>query len=247
MTRLAANSLRRVGLLIWCACLLALVLLWVCPVTYRMNRAAMISLLVALWAGAFWLWKSKWAKAACLGLLGLAGLAAILPGSKPESSRLRADYVRALRSYEGTSYVWGGENRFGIDCSGLVRRGLIDASLRNGFSTLNLALVRQSFSMRWYDCSAKALMEECRNQTRRLFRAESIQKLDHSKILPGDFAVTADGVHTLAYIGESVWIEADPGARKVIVVNAHENVGWLRLPVHIMRWRVFDTDNNTTL
>ncbi|MBI3986575.1 MAG: C40 family peptidase [Lentisphaerae bacterium] len=33
--------------------------------------------------------------------------------------------VQCLRRYEGTLYVWGGENRRGIDCSGLVRKKVI--------------------------------------------------------------------------------------------------------------------------
>jgi NlpC/P60 family len=237
---LSEGGMRRIALVIWCVCFLALVALWACPVVYRLNRAAMILLFILLWAGALWLWKARWVKAVCLGLLTIATLITLLPGSNPDPARLRADYVDGLKRYEGTPYVWGGENRLGIDCSGLVRRGLIDASLREGIACFNPGLIRQSFAMRWYDCSAKALMEEYRAQTHHLFRVESIQTLDHSRILPGDFGVTANGVHTLAYLGDSLWIEADPGPHKVVVVNAKEDVGWLRLPVQIMRWRIFE-------
>ena len=56
---------------------------------------------------------------------------------------LRQKYVDSLVRYEGTKYVWDGENRLGIDCSGLVRKGLIDAAVRAGISTWNPRLIRR--------------------------------------------------------------------------------------------------------
>ncbi|MFN2599036.1 MAG: NlpC/P60 family protein, partial [Pyrinomonadaceae bacterium] len=50
---------------------------------------------------------------------------------------MRRAYIASLESYEGTRYVWGGENSRGIDCSGLVRRGLINADFHEGVVTAN--------------------------------------------------------------------------------------------------------------
>jgi hypothetical protein len=242
-----SGGVRRILLLVWQICLVFLILFWLFPVTYRSNRLLIVLLITLVWAGALWLWNAKWLRVGSVGLLTVIVLAIFLPGRIPEPNAFRSDYVKALKKYEGTTYVWGGENRFGIDCSGLVRRGLIDASLKKGVVSVNPALVRTSFSMRWYDCSAKALMEEYRGQTRRLFSANSIQALDHSKLLPGDFAVTSTGVHTLAYLGNESWIEADPGPHRVLIVNAKENNGWLKIPVELMRWKIFETNPQSTL
>ena len=129
--------------------------------------------------------------------------------------------------YINAPYLWGGRTPFGIDCSGLVRRGLIDASFKEGVTTANPGLIRRSFLMRWFDCSARALQEEYREQTHRLFPVRSIQQLDHATLEPGDFAVTADGVHTLAYLGDKTWIEADPGVGRVIKVRAQAENAWI--------------------
>ena len=60
---------------------------------------------------------------------------------KVDVQSLRSKYILAVQGYEGTPYVWGGENRMGIGCSGLVREGLIQANLQQGITTLNPTLV----------------------------------------------------------------------------------------------------------
>lgn len=236
--------IRRIVLMLWRIFLIVTIFLWLHPVSYRTTRAAIILLVLFMWGSSLWLWgKRKWFKILWFSLVALGGVIAILPMRKPNVSQLRSDYVASLKKYEGTLYVWGGENKFGIDCSGLVRRGMIDATLKEGVFRIDPGLVRESFLMRWYDCTAQSLMEEYRNKTVKLFPAESIASLDHSKLLPGDFAVTSSGLHTLAYIGDSQWVEADPGPHRVVIVKSSDDVGWLKMPVQLMRWKVFVTDN----
>ena len=219
--------------------------LWLHPVSYRSTRAAIVCLILFIWGATLVLWwRSKPVRIVALGVASVVILVIVWPGRLPNTARLRSNYVNSLVAYEGTKYVWGGENRLGIDCSGLVRRGLIDASLSEGMRTANSGLIRQSFLMRWFDCSARALGEEYRQQTRRLFTASSIQQLDHTKLEPGDFAVTVGGVHTLAYIGDKTWIEADPGPGRVVKIHATEENGWLKMPVDVMRWRTFEPPND---
>jgi hypothetical protein len=68
----------------------------------------------------------------------------------------------------------------------------------------------------------------------------SINELDHTKIAKGDFAVTRDGVHTLAYTGNNIWIEADPTYGKVMEVKVPNlNIIWFKVPVLIVRWKQF--------
>jgi cell wall-associated NlpC family hydrolase len=141
--------------------------------------------------------------------------------------------------------VWGGENRLGIDCSGLVRQGLIQANLQQGITTLNPDLVRQGMAMWWFDLSALALRDGERGWTQRLFRSASINAIDRQQLLPGDLAATVDGQHILAYIGRDRWIEADPGYHKVMIemVPDSDNL-WFRVPVYVLRWHQLDRESN---
>src|SRR5262249_44726308 len=143
-------------------------------------------------------WRKKIVRAVCLALGLLAGALCFLPGRAADPASLRAGYVASLQGYEGTLYVWGGETHLGIDCSGLVRCGLIEANLKRGIFTANPALIRQSFALWWHDCSARELGEGYRGKTRLILETPSLNALDHSRILPGDIAVTDSGVHTLA-------------------------------------------------
>ncbi len=159
-----------------------------------------------------------------------------LPGWEIDRGRLQGLYVKSLTVYEGTSYIWGGENRLGIDCSGLVRRGLIDANLQLACLTLNPRPFRTACALWWYDCSAAALLNEYRQWTRPLFTAESINAIPASRLHPGDIAVTSGGAHVLAYLGGNTWIEADPSFQKVIKVKTPAQNPWFLHPVHIIQW-----------
>lgn len=226
---------------VWSIALLIVFLLWLYPIGQRSLRLTQMVFLAVVWGGALALWRRRrWVRYVYFVLLVLLAAILFLPGRAANPENLRTRYLASLSAYEGTTYVWGGENRLGIDCSGLVRRGLIDAQWKEGIATINPELIRQSFALRWNDCSARALLHEHLQQTRCVLASPSIRELDHSKIRPGDFAVTADGVHVLAYLGEKTWIEADPGAGKVIRLQAGDDNAWLRVPVEILRWRCLE-------
>ncbi len=121
-----------------------------------------------------------------------------------------------------------------------MRKGLITANFQQGFLTLNPNLLRTGFWLWWYDSSAAALKDEYRNYTKKLFFSNSINAIDYKKIHSGDMAVTEDGVHILAYLGDKVWIEADPIYKKVIKVSIPETDNpWFNTPVYILRWQQF--------
>jgi hypothetical protein len=121
----------------------------------------------------------------------------------------------------------------------MVRRGLINANIKTGLSTLNQSLIRAAFVLWWNDCSARALRDEYHGFTTRLFQAKSINSITPATLSPGDLAVTSDGTHVLAYLGDSTWIEADPSVMKVITVLTPSDNMWFNVPVHIMRWNQF--------
>ena len=212
------------------------------PIRFGSLRALVFAVVV------FWcvlslalLWPHKVLRLCGVGLAGLAALFLLAPGRAVDAPRLRESYVRSLINYEGTTYVWGGENARGIDCSGLVRRGLIDANWKTGLATFNPAPVRRAVAMWWFDCSAKALKESYRGWTKTISTTPSLNALDYETLQPGDIAVTSNGVHTLAYIGDATWIEADPKAWKTIRVRVPSETGWFRMPVHLLRWRQLES------
>lgn len=237
---------RKIGFVIWLMMFALLLLAHWFPIRFGMLRFALVADTLALWLGALWLfWLNKLVRGVLL--LGLLGLAIIIfaPAKPQNPQALRAQYVRALQSYEGTRYIWGGESKRGIDCSGLMRCALIDANTQQGWSTLNASAIRAAFSMWWNDSSAKAMKEEYRGLTRLLFTSPSINQIainqpEYSALEPGDIAVTSSGVHVLAYIGNQTWIEADPNevvGNRVIKVQTPTKNAWFHTPVHIMRWR----------
>ena len=228
--------------LLWTAALGFFIALVLYPVSNRATRVGSALLLLVIWAGLMaLLWKQRWVR---FGLFAVAALSAaflILPARNRDSDALRRDYVTGLQHYEGTKYVWGGESPRGIDCSGLIRRGLIDSMFCQGIRSFDGGLVRTALSLWWNDCSAKALGEQHDNLTEHLLDVPSINALDHSKLLAGDIAVTSDGQHVMAYLGDNRWIEADPNAGRVITVSVPSSDNhWFRVSMKIMRWKIFE-------
>ncbi len=238
---------RRQIYLLWCLALFLLVVLTIQPISYSIMRMTIVVLIAAIWLGVIYLW---WRRVAIrIGAFASAVIIAVfllLPGRPIDVEALRSVYIDSLQTYIGTKYVWGGENRLGIDCSGLVRQGLIQANLQQGITTLNPGLVRQGMAMWWFDLSALALRDGERGWTQRLFRSTSINNIDRQQLLPGDLAATVDGQHILAYIGGDRWIEADPGYHKVMIemVPNSDNL-WFRVPVYVLRWHQLDREGNS--
>lgn len=236
-----ALKTRRVQWLLWLSALGFLVALALFPVSYRITRLAILALTFVIWFGLLALvWQRRPLRFLLLGTTVLATAFLALPSRRlPPAEVLRDDYVAGLQRYNGVTYYWGGESSRGIDCSGLIRRGLIDALLRRGVRTFDAGLVRRAISLWWNDCTAKALGEQHLGLTIRLLDTPSLNALDHSKVLPGDLGVTSNGVHIMAYIGDHRWIEADPGAGRVITVTAPSTENpWFHGPMNIVRWSI---------
>ena len=216
------------------------VAIWLYPVSNVETRSAGIVVLGVLWFGLVaLLWRSRSLRVAILAFTVIAGLFMALPGrSHPDIEKLRSAYVTGLRRYEGDKYYWGGESPKGIDCSGLIRRGMIDGLFLHGLQTMDAGLVRHAIWVWWNDRSA-ADFGSGKDMTTRQFTVKSINDLDSSRLLPGDLAVTANGAHIMAYLGSNTWIEADPGLHKVISETAPANDnGWFQTRMNIVRWNI---------
>jgi hypothetical protein len=238
---------RRVAVLAWRVGLCAWLTLTIWPVTYGSTRLAQCVLFGGLLAGALMLWwRPRWIRWSLLGLVVAAVVLFCAPGRKADGRALKLRYVRELHRFEGTRYVWGGENRLGIDCSGLARRALIHALWKEGLKTANPALMRSAAKLWWRDASARALAAEYDGQTRRIGEFGSISEIDDVRLRVGDLAVTADGVHVLVNVGQGEWSEADPDEKKVLVLKAKEEAekpnSWLKVPVTLVRWRMLLED-----
>ncbi|MEA3209623.1 MAG: hypothetical protein QOE70_2680 [Chthoniobacter sp.] len=227
--------------LLWLAGLGFFVALALFPVSYRITRLAGLALAFGVWFGFIALvWRQRVLRFALVGVTLLVAGFLVLPArGRPPAEVLRGDYLAGLQRYEGVTYYWGGETGRGIDCSGLIRRGLIDALFCRGLRTAEAGLVRRAISLWWDDCSASALGDGHRGLTARVLETPSVNALDHSRIVPGDLAVTTSGIHIMAYLGDNRWIEADPGVGRVITVTAPSaDNPWFEGPMHIVRWSI---------
>ena len=204
MFKIGFRSARR-SVVLWWLLFGVTVVAWLTPVAYRTTRLFFLVCVASLWGlGLFCLRKHRRVAISLVGV-GTALLVWVsIPGGALDPQRLREEYVEALKRYDGTRYIWGGENRIGIDCSGLVRNGLIDANVSVGLRAGNPRPIRTALDMWWYDCSAKALRDGYRAYTVPLFTAPSINSITNALLMPGDIAVTANGVHVLAYLGGAV-------------------------------------------
>ena len=227
--------------ILWLVALGGLVWLALQPDNNRVVRVAELSLALGVWLGLIplvWRWRAlRWGLIAITIVAG--GFLAWPARGNVAAAVLREDYLVALRRYEGVKYVWGGENARGIDCSGLIRRGLIDAMFWRGIRSAEPALVRKAIALWWNDCSASALGEEHAGLTARVLQTSSLNALDHALLLPGDLAVTASGIHILAYLGDRRWIEADPAMHQVVILSAPQRESsWFQARMNIVRWSV---------
>jgi len=234
---------RRFAIQLWAAgfCFLAALILY--PVSLGWTRAAGAALLGLLGAGLLGLWwRYRFLRWTLMGLYVALALFAVWPGNADyDRAELRQEVAQALQRYEGVRYVCGGEGFLGVDCSGLVRRGMIDGTFLYGVRTLNPYLLRQAIRLWWHDISVHDMEMGARGNAKKITEEKSLALLDDKNLHPGDFAITSDGLHALAYLGDHVWIAADPGERKVLRLNARTTKkDWLRQPLSVLRWRLLE-------
>ncbi|MDR0932356.1 MAG: C40 family peptidase [Victivallales bacterium] len=210
-------------------------LLW--PVNNGITRYLIVFGVLDTWGMLIYLvWRRRWLRITVLAVpLVFAFLIAVVPGT-PDVPRLHQTYLQELRNYEGTRYLWGGENKFGIDCSGLPRKALRVAMFRHGFSGI-LSMFRASLQNWWFDASVAALTESYRDYTVPLNLSGTVATAQEDQLKPGDLAIYDNGLHAMVYLGPDEWISADPDLYKVVIEHPSQskNPRFTR-PVHFYRW-----------
>lgn len=157
---------------------------------------------------------------------------------KISNDYIAKEYVKQLEKYNWVNYVRWWENSIWIDCSWLIRKSLINTYFIVGFKYARIEFLWEWFVFWRYDMSAKAMSQE-NKYSFVVGRGESINSFDHANLQPWDFAVTANGVHVLAYLWNNQWIQASPNASKVIINSIpDENDPWLEQNVVFKRWKV---------
>lgn len=215
------------------------------PVHSRSIQLVLAISFAAMAVGAFSLVpksvRTKLIVSTALGISILGGAILFLKDD-PDRAALRATLVSELERQEGRDYVWGGEGWAGVDCSGLPRRAFRLACVHRGLGGHSPFLGKLAIENWLFDASARAMKDEYRDSTYRLgLTANSIRELDHQPLKPGDMAVTTNGVHMLAYLGDDRWIQADPGVLEVTVEDASNSTNpWMNTPVEIIRWSVLE-------
>ena len=221
---------------------LALLAMPVSSKPIRLTQLALLALGVVAALSLVWSWRG--ARVAAIALIGGPVALVASPGRAVDEPDLRRAYVSELTEMVGTDYRWGGEGRAGIDCSGLPRKALLDATLERGLATANPTLLRRAADLWWNDTSARALGARHRGTTVAVTSGAAIRNLDAAPLSPGDLAVTRDGVHLIVYVGRDRWIQADPLAGQVITVARDADNSWLQRPVEVVRWRLLAGDSS---
>lgn len=217
-----------------CVLYVALVLF---PIRVPVTRLAILGGAAGLWCCALLIWWSRRrVRIALLVVMAIPLVLVALPGRPIDSAALRADYSGALGIYSHARYVWGGETIVGVDCSGLVRQGLVVGELWNGIRTLNGTPIRRAVSLWWNDATADDLLRGANGRTQEIGRYDSINEIDLDLVTVGDMAATTDGVHILVYRGDEQWVEADPLLGRVVEVQVPSAIVWFETPVVLLRW-----------
>jgi hypothetical protein len=213
------------------------------PLRITLIRLATLAAAIGIWMTLLGIvWSRTWLRRSVLLATAIVLFALFAPINTPiDPTTLRRLYVRELRTYDGTRYVYGGENRRGIDCSGLARAAMIDALRTYGVRNANPAAARASFKLWWRDSNAIALGDLRTGMTVPLGDGRFEPMWSRRDVLPGDLAVTESGSHVLVYAGEGVWIEADPDLNRTHLFQLTGSFAPLAgQSVRFVRWRWLD-------
>ena len=238
---MSVDVVKLIAIRFWRTSFLVAVVLWYSPcVDVPIRLLTWVAIAVALIGAVIVSWSKPMIRWSLLGLYAGAILFLAYPFHRPvDRPSLQSRYCASLKSYMGCRYVWGGQGYFGIDCSGFVQKGMMDALAVGGVTSLNPALLRESLSLYWHRTTAKVIGEGFAGRTVPVTTCTSLNALDYSLVQPGDMAVTAGGDHVMAYLGDRTWIAADPGVGKVTTFTIPDQKNaYFFTPMRIVRWKM---------
>lgn len=230
---------------------LLLLACWYAPVTNSFSRVGVIvSGVMTLIGVSVTVWRFRiWRRVLIVVVVGVLLFVFCPWFGRYSHQELRRAYVQELESYIGAPYVWGGEGRFGIDCSGLARRGLIDALLKEGFRQRSPVLVREALWLWWHDSTAKGIGEFYSGIGKTFFYVDEEKVLlnefdyDRRQPLPRGVMATND-THIMIYLGNKEWIGADPSEGKVVKFHIPETKSYyFSTPMKLVYWDVLNAKN----
>jgi hypothetical protein len=237
----------------WClrtlvSALIICVALYVMSYTTPLTRLAYLSTaLLGLFIGLLYLGRLVRRRPRILIPLSMVLLAlvawAVFTDRPPDIAGLRAEYLRHLRAYHGTAYIWGGETHVGVDCSGLARAALAEAMISEGIREGNPRLLGPLlWRFWWQDIGTRGMDAGAFGLTRHVAHANALSEGPSPALQPGDLAVTGH-THVLIYLGDNRWIEANPEDHRVVInaADPQSDRAYFNLPAHIVRWTVLDT------
>lgn len=232
--------MRRLVTLMTAGALGAVVLIYLNPVSSGGLRLGWLAALGLSWAGLLFLaWRRGRVRCLLVILPVLIVAPLLLPARELNQDDLESRYLKELSGFDGSPYHWGGEDRRGIDCSGLPRRALRNALISYGLLHADGRALRLALEQWWHDSSAKALGEGYRDWTHSLGRTGTVKAMDYAGLEAGDLAVTKGGAHVLCYLGDGRWIQADPGLGKVATLDGRKDANyWFESKVSLHRWQV---------
>lgn len=207
------TRLQKLLILILILACVEMVVLLMTPIRNQLIRIGIIeSILLQYAIITYFTWRIKLLGKSLLGVFILF-VVFIISTAKlyaPEEEK----FVAALKRYEHVPYVWGGETKKGIDCSGLIRMALCDVYL----SEFKWGAAFQIF---YFDVAAKDLGKKYKSILTYKRSYPSIKDIPISELKKGSIVVASD-IHTFAYIGENKWIQASPTDNKVTIKDANE-------------------------
>lgn len=229
---------RELKIRLWFVLFVACVVLALLPVQSGVLRRMLVGGIFLTWAsGLFLFWRSIVARVLfLLPLVAAIGLA-LIPYRLSNGAQMRAAYTKALRSYEGVKFLSGGESRWGMDSSGLIRAAMMNACFAEGWQTKDLGLLRAAAALWWYDASIEEIGKGYNGRARVLISNTVLNTADYAKLQPGDLAVTTDNQQVLAYLGEKTWISTDLKTKQSVVTEkAPSGETTFSATVNVLRW-----------
>ncbi|HAN09867.1 MAG TPA: hypothetical protein DCP90_04555 [Clostridiales bacterium] len=214
------------------------------PVPERLSKHLVIGSFVVSWLIiVFKLWNNYFTRAVVI--IATVFIFVTYYGSNKvivSDELIRLSYIENLKNYENTNYMSGGENRIGIDSSGLIRRPMIDTFIEMGFKTKNMQYIRMALSIWMDDYAISDIYNNYKGMYIDILKFCSICEITDKNIKSGDILIYDNYSQVYIYLGNNEWIEVNPHDKKTIIVSAIPALSIMReISGKVVRWKVLES------